>query len=81
MTESGVLSRGLISGHWTKDSAGKGDFRAMSPRFQGKNVEHNLALVEALRQASVMRLRRWRIWTARMAVMGTRGKPRYLCLR
>jgi aryl-alcohol dehydrogenase-like predicted oxidoreductase len=49
VTAYGVLSRGLISGHWTKDSAGKGDFRAMSPRFQGENVDHNLALVEALR--------------------------------
>ncbi|ACC72473.1 aldo/keto reductase [Paraburkholderia phymatum] len=50
VTAYGVLSRGLISGHWQKDAAGKGDFRAMSPRFQGENVERNLALVEALRK-------------------------------
>ena len=49
VTAYGVLSRGLISGHWQKDAAGKGDFRAMSPRFQGENVERNLALVDALR--------------------------------
>ncbi|GAB2783144.1 aldo/keto reductase [Dyella kyungheensis] len=49
ITAYGVLSRGLISGHWDKDSARKGDFRAMSPRFQAGNVDHNLALVEALR--------------------------------
>ncbi|MDB5455326.1 MAG: aldo/keto reductase, partial [Caulobacter sp.] len=51
MTAYGVLSRGLISGHWTKDAAKAqaGDFRAFSPRFQGDNVDKNLALVEALR--------------------------------
>ena len=49
VTAYGVLSRGLISGHWQKNAAGKGDFRAMSPRFQGENVERNLALVDALR--------------------------------
>ena len=45
-----MLSRGLISGHWQKDAAKGGDFRAMSPRFQEGNVERNLALVEALRR-------------------------------
>ncbi|MGH8293891.1 MAG: aldo/keto reductase [Steroidobacteraceae bacterium] len=49
ITAYGVLSRGLISGHWTKDSAGTGDFRVHSPRFQGNNVDRNLALVDALR--------------------------------
>jgi len=49
ITAYGVLSRGLISGHWTRGRAGTGDFRAYSPRFQGGNVEKNLALVEALR--------------------------------
>ena len=49
MTAYGVLSRGLISGRWTKNAAGKNDFRALSPRFQGENAVHNLALVEALR--------------------------------
>jgi aryl-alcohol dehydrogenase-like predicted oxidoreductase len=49
ITAYGVLSRGLISGHWQKSAAGAGDFRAFSPRFQGENVDHNLALVEALR--------------------------------
>jgi aryl-alcohol dehydrogenase-like predicted oxidoreductase len=50
ITAYGVLSRGLISGHWTKDAAGTGDFRAYSPRFQDGNVDRNLALVEALRK-------------------------------
>ncbi len=44
-----MLSRGLISGHWQKGTAAPGDFRAHSPRFQGDNVDRNLALVEALR--------------------------------
>ncbi|GAA2052761.1 aldo/keto reductase [Catenulispora yoronensis] len=49
VTAYGVLSRGLISGHWTKDSGAAGDFRSRSPRFQGTNLDHNLALVETLR--------------------------------
>jgi aryl-alcohol dehydrogenase-like predicted oxidoreductase len=49
ITAYGVLSRGLISGHWSKDAAQTGDWRANSPRFQQGNVERNLALVDALR--------------------------------
>jgi len=50
MTAYGVLSRGLISGHWRKEaSTTGGDFRNHSPRFQGDNVDKNLVLVEALR--------------------------------
>ncbi|PDT54947.1 MULTISPECIES: aldo/keto reductase [Sinorhizobium] len=52
ITAYGVLSRGLISGHWRKDAARTGDFRAMSPRFQAGNVDQNLALVEALRRVA-----------------------------
>jgi aryl-alcohol dehydrogenase-like predicted oxidoreductase len=48
MTAYGVLARGLISGHYK--SNGPKDFRAHSPRFTAGNVEHNLALVEALRR-------------------------------
>lgn len=48
ITAYGVLSRGLISGHWQKDSP-KGDFRSRAPRFQGANLDTNLALVEKLR--------------------------------
>ncbi len=50
VTAYGVLSRGLISGHWKKDNAGPGDFRTHSPRFQGDNVDKNLALVDALQE-------------------------------
>ena len=48
MTAYGVLSRGLISGRWDA-TAGAGDWRTASPRFQAGNVERNLALVEKLR--------------------------------
>lgn len=53
ITAYGVLSRGLISGHWNKDQGKGADFRAHSPRFQGDNLDHNLALVEALRRVAV----------------------------
>jgi aryl-alcohol dehydrogenase-like predicted oxidoreductase len=52
ITAYGVLSRGLISGHWRKDSFTPGDFRAHSPRFQGTNADTNLALVDALRKVA-----------------------------
>ncbi|MFG2084658.1 MULTISPECIES: aldo/keto reductase [unclassified Spirillospora] len=51
LTAYGVLSRGLISGHWAPGrTAGPGDGRGFSPRFSAGNVEHNLALVDALRR-------------------------------
>jgi aryl-alcohol dehydrogenase-like predicted oxidoreductase len=50
VTAYGVLSRGLISGHWSKERAGApGDFRSFNPRFSGENLDRNLLLVEALR--------------------------------
>ncbi|MEU1530163.1 aldo/keto reductase [Streptomyces fagopyri] len=53
ITAYGVLSRGLISGHFTADrQLGANDFRSMSPRFQGENLRHNLTLVEALRKVA-----------------------------
>jgi aryl-alcohol dehydrogenase-like predicted oxidoreductase len=53
VTAYGVLSRGLISGHWTPErSTGPGDFRAHAPRFQGENLTRNLELVEALREVA-----------------------------
>ena len=45
-----MLSRGLLSGHWTPErETGVTDFRSHSPRFQGENLQQNLRLVEALR--------------------------------
>jgi pyridoxine 4-dehydrogenase len=49
VTAYGVLSRGLISGHWSHSRSGAQDFRSVSPRFQGDNLDANLALVERLR--------------------------------
>ncbi|MGY0023899.1 aldo/keto reductase [Streptomyces sp. cg35] len=50
ITAYGVLSRGLISGHFTRDrKIAANDFRGMSPRFQGDNLQHNLDLVDRLR--------------------------------
>ena len=52
LTAYGVLSRGLLSGHWSKERAehlAPHDFRASAPRFTGGNLERNLALVETLR--------------------------------
>jgi aryl-alcohol dehydrogenase-like predicted oxidoreductase len=56
ITAYGVLSRGLMSGHWTKDrTVIPGDFRGFAPRFKGENLEHNLELVEALRRVAEAR--------------------------
>ncbi|MFF3858229.1 aldo/keto reductase [Streptomyces sp. NPDC002209] len=53
VTAYGVLSRGLISGHFSRDrELAPGDFRGMSPRFQGDNLQRNLDLVEALRKVA-----------------------------
>ena len=50
VTAYGVLSRGLISGHWSRQREGEQDFRGqLSPRFQGANLDTNLALVERVR--------------------------------
>jgi aryl-alcohol dehydrogenase-like predicted oxidoreductase len=50
ITAYGVLSRGLISGHFSRErAASEKGFRQHSPRFQGENLEKNLALVEQLR--------------------------------
>jgi aryl-alcohol dehydrogenase-like predicted oxidoreductase len=49
ITAYGVLSRGLISGHWSKERSTAQDFRRASPRFQGENLDSNLALVDKLR--------------------------------
>jgi len=51
VTAYGVLSRGLLSGHWSAQrSLSPGDFRSFSPRFTGENLHRNLALVEVLRE-------------------------------
>ncbi|MEH1903445.1 MAG: aldo/keto reductase [Nostoc sp.] len=50
ITAYGVLSRGLLSGHWSKERSEQAeDFRGNLPRFSGENLDRNLLLVEALR--------------------------------
>jgi aryl-alcohol dehydrogenase-like predicted oxidoreductase len=49
ITAYGVLSRGLISGHWTRDrQTTSNDFRSRSPRFSRDNLDRNLELADAL---------------------------------
>src|SRR3954451_4397482 len=56
ITAYGVLSRGLLSGHWAPDrQTAASDFRTHSPRFQGENLQQNLRLVEALRAVAESR--------------------------
>jgi aryl-alcohol dehydrogenase-like predicted oxidoreductase len=50
ITAYGVLSRGLLSGHYSPDrQIQAGDMRGRMPRFRAENVDRNLALVEELR--------------------------------
>ncbi|MGI5241295.1 aldo/keto reductase [Dactylosporangium sp. CA-139066] len=50
MTAYEVLSRGLLSGHWSAQHRWEaGDFRVNSPRFSAEHVAHNVSLAEALR--------------------------------
>jgi aryl-alcohol dehydrogenase-like predicted oxidoreductase len=54
ITAYGVLSRGLISGHWTTERPTvPTDIRSHSPRFSAGNLEHNLRLVDELRRVAV----------------------------
>lgn len=51
VTAYGVLSRGLLSGHWSQERSEQAqDFRGHLPRFSGENLDRNLLLVEALRR-------------------------------
>ena len=65
LTAYGVLSRGLISGHWNKarSEQDKG-FRGNSPRFQGDNLDHNLKLAEKLGELA----RKKGVSTAQLAI-------------
>jgi aryl-alcohol dehydrogenase-like predicted oxidoreductase len=53
ITAYGVLSRGLISGHFSAErELPASDFRARAPRFAAENRDRNLAIVEALRDVA-----------------------------
>ncbi|MFC4294061.1 aldo/keto reductase [Novosphingobium tardum] len=73
ITAYGVLSRGLISGHWDKGrQATRDDFRAHSPRFAGRNLDANLRVVERLRDvATALDLTAAQVAIAWVACQGT----------
>jgi len=49
ITAYGILSRGLISGHYSNSGkTDQFDMRKYLPRFSGENLEHNMKLVESL---------------------------------
>src|SRR5262245_2652386 len=53
ITAYGVLSRGLLSGHWARDrELAPTDFRSRSPRFSRENIDRNLDLADALREVA-----------------------------
>ena len=50
VTAYGILSHGLLSGHWSKERMmSPGDYRNLSPRFSAENLDYNLSLVKTLR--------------------------------
>jgi aryl-alcohol dehydrogenase-like predicted oxidoreductase len=56
ITAYGVLSRGLISGHFSSErELPPGDFRTHAPRFSAENRDRNLMLVETLRMLAEKR--------------------------
>ena len=53
ITAYGVLSRGLLSGHWSKErSVDRSDIRNVLPRFNAENLDRNLDLVDVLRSVA-----------------------------
>ncbi len=51
VTAYGILSRGLLSGHYQPDApSSPGDIRSRMPRFQGENLIRNLELVRRLEE-------------------------------
>ncbi len=52
ITAYGVLSRGLIGGRYSPERRGPGDIRSRMPRFDAQNLDHNLGLVERLREVA-----------------------------
>ena len=50
ITAYGVLTRGLLSGNWSREKAlATRDSRAHHPRFGGEHLPRNLALIDALK--------------------------------
>jgi aryl-alcohol dehydrogenase-like predicted oxidoreductase len=65
VTGYSVLSRGLLSGHWHANrELTAHDFRNITPRFHGENLEINLRLVNALGEVGS----RMGVTTAQLAI-------------
>src|ERR671914_178271 len=52
ITAYSPLARGMLSGRWRGREVRPGDFRGAIPRYQGENLEANLALVDALAEVA-----------------------------
>ncbi len=53
ITAYGVLTRGLLSGNWSRDKAvASGDSRVHHPRFGGEHLARNMALADTLREVA-----------------------------
>jgi aryl-alcohol dehydrogenase-like predicted oxidoreductase len=73
ITAYGVLTRGLLSGRWSRERAlATRDSRAHHPRFGGEHLPKNLALIEALK--AVAEARRMSPAQAAIAWVVSRGE-------
>jgi aryl-alcohol dehydrogenase-like predicted oxidoreductase len=73
VTAYGVLSRGLISGHFSADrELAASDFRSRAPRFSEQNRDRNLALVDGLRRVAELT----GVTVAQLAIAWVMGRGR-----
>jgi aryl-alcohol dehydrogenase-like predicted oxidoreductase len=73
VTAYGVLSRGLISGHFSADrELAASDFRSRAPRFAEQNRDRNLALVDGLRRVAELT----GVTVAQLAIAWVMGRGR-----
>jgi aryl-alcohol dehydrogenase-like predicted oxidoreductase len=49
------LGRGMLSGRFKEESVTEGDFRSMTPRFQGEALQANVALVDEIEAIAAAR--------------------------
>ena len=49
------LGRGMLSGRFREESMAEGDFRSMTPRFQGEALHANIALVDEIEAIAAAR--------------------------
>jgi aryl-alcohol dehydrogenase-like predicted oxidoreductase len=49
------LGRGMLSGRFKEESLGEGDFRSITPRFQGEALQANIALVDEIEAVATVK--------------------------